>query len=268
LEAGSFTGNAPSVHFGRQNNNDNGSTYLVTGDLSIGAGTLRLHRGKILEAGTITVTTGGELFSRGYGSSETDAIIRSVGDFVLAGGILNTVHSSGTGGYILEVGGNFGLETGSTVSLMSATGSSPTTLELSGNYDVSATSLTSGNLNELSVVLDNAGTQFLEAAVTDDNKTFNIYSLTFVDGGSYTLTNSHMNVGMDEYFQTSHLFNTGSSVLNLNGLQFFVDDMELTPGVYNDFGGVLTVVPEPRAAGLLFGVLAMLFALRRRQARS
>jgi len=266
LQSGGFTGAAAYFNVGRANAGESGFTVKIRDNLSVSAGTAQVRKGRILEVGSATISSSGALVLTGVANATSDAVFRSSGDLDINGGTLNTNNATGTGGgYLLDIGGDFKLHTGSTVALNSTVASGLTTMKLAGNFDISATSLSSGNLNELRLTLDGTAPQTLEAAVVSGNEIFRVAKLT-LDTDFVSLVDNYVNVGDNEFFKTGDLVNIGETTLTLNGLQFFVGDMELTAGTYTEFGGSLTVVavPEPSAVLLLGGSLACLWLVRTR----
>lgn len=268
LQTGGYTGSAPVFQVGRGGEENDFTRVKISGSLNASAGIINLYKGKTLEVGSATISTGGELRLLSYGTLESrNALFQSEGDLIIDGGRINNSIAAGTsGGYTLDVGGNFVLRTDSKVDL-SSNALALTTLKLAGNLDIEATKLTSGNLNQLRLSLEGTDMQTLEAAVTNTTATFGIYSLT-LNGSTVSLVDSLLNVGAGEYFKTEFLTNVGDSTLILNGLQFFAGGVELMPGVYDNYGGrltVLAVVPEPSTFALLLGNAVVAFMLMRRQ---
>ncbi len=268
LQAGGFTGNAASFEVGRATNVTKGETVRIRDGLSVSdSATVLIRKGKILEADSATFQSGGRLTMNGWTGAEGTAVLRTTNDLTVRGGqIVNTTATGSNGTYLLDVGGNFILGTGSGVQLSSNVTLGITTLQLRGNFDVEATALAAGNLNELRVVLDGTEAQSLEAAVLDSNQTFRVHSLTFAEETSViNLVDEHLNLGSGEFFRTANLFNEGNTILNLNGLEFYVGDTLLSAGTYTTYGGELTVIPEPSTFALLGATFAGAFAFRRRK---
>jgi len=270
LQAGSFSGAAAYFNVGRASNAELGFTVKIRDSLSVSSGTVQIRKNRILEVGSATIGSAGTLVLTGVVNSTDDAVFRSLGNLTVNGGTLNANNATGNGGgYLLDIGGDFSLGTGSTVLLNSTVGKGITTMELAGNFNVSAVSLSSGNLNQLRLTLNGTAPQTLEAAVLSGNQTFAVNTLT-LDTDYVSLVNNYVNLGADEFFKTDVLFNIGETTLDLNGLQFYVGDYELQTGVYTDFGGTLTVisVPEPSALLLLGAGFIGFLSFRGRQQRN
>lgn len=265
LQAGTSTGQTPSFNVGRAAIDDNGFKVNISNHLAVtDAGSVTIWKGKSLEVGSASFTSGGVLEMRGYDTMTNNAVFRSIGDLSISGATLRNNNSAGDSGeYIMEIGGDFILGSGSTLSL-SSNALGRTTMKLKGNFDLQATTVSSGNLNELHLTLEGTGLQLLETAVTNSVNRFTIHTLTF-DNSLVSLTDTYTNFASDEYFKTSNLINIGDTTLNLNGLQFFVGETELTEGIYNLYGGTLTVIPEPSAILLMLGTFAGTFILHRKK---
>lgn len=266
LQAGTFSGLAPSFEVGRQNNTDSGFTVKIRDHLAVSAGNVLARKGKTLEVGSASFTAGGSLSMSGFSGAEGDAIFRSKGDLSINGGTLNNSTATGNTGtsYIMEVEGDFILAGSTSTVSLSANALGTTTMKLDGNFDIQATGLASGNLNELHLTLEGSVPQMLEAAVTDGNSIFSIHTLT-LDTGNVSLVDNYVNIGAGEYFKTANLTNIGNTTLDLNGLQFFVGGTELTEGIHTSFGGTLNVIPEPSTFLLLCSAFAGLLMFRGRK---
>jgi|GEM_PF-2718062 len=268
LRAGGYTGRTPQ--FAPVRNGDY-ATIRIDGNMTMETGELVLRSRANWEIGEdLTVGNGAKVFP-GTDSGSALNYLSVEGSLALkTGGEIDV--SGDNGGLEIRVARDFTIETNS--KLLLGTGTSQTNVKLGGNFDLKATGLTAGsNFNTLRLALTGGGeTQGLEVAVIDGNTTFAVSRLA-LDGSLVMLENNTLNLAAEEYFLTGELVNTGDSTLILNGLRFFVGDPQadgffLAPGIYNDFGGTLTVVaavPEPSTVWLL-GATALGIALWRRRA--
>ncbi len=250
LQEGAYNGRAASFSVGRAGVTGN---VQIDGNLTLNSGEVVLRSAVNTDIGKdITIGAGARVYVGGTESAS--ALNRfSAGDSL-------TIKTSGTldlsddlGGLQLRIGKNFVVETNSTVKL--GTGGSLTTVQLGGNLDIKATSLKDSNFNTMQLALSGTGVQTLEAAVTDSDTTFAL-DLLKLNGSSILLEDNTLNIASGEYFRTNRLENIGESTINLNGARFFVgstlqNGVFLAPGVYTEFGGTLTVIPEPSTAWLL-----------------
>lgn len=263
LQAGSTTGSTPSFTVGYGSDGDAGFTVKVREHLKATDNSLvKVYKGKTLEVGSALFSAGGTL---NLGSSTSGvALFKSAGDVTFDGGTLdNSATGGANGGYQIDVGGNFILKNGSRV-LLANTANSLTTMNLAGNFMVQANSLLQGNLNALRLTLNGSTLQTLEAAVTNTDQTFAVHTLTLQDA-FVALVNQFANIDEVEYFKTEYLVNAGTTTLDLNGLSFYVGDVELLAGTYTEFGGTLHVIPEPASALLGAGLLLSTLWGRRRR---